>query len=362
MIAKTRLQVSQSALEHNFQFLKNTTGNGVKLMAVVKANGYGTDLINLSKWLVALGADALCVAYTPEGIRLRRAGITLPILVLHPQIEDLGEAIAEDLSLSIYSIRFLEAIIQLQSTKKIDAHLNLNTGLNRLGIKPKEINTSLVLIKENPEINLSHVMTHLIGSEDEKLESTTKDQLRVFEESVKIIEQSLGKRLKKHALNSSGVLNYPEAHFDMVRCGIALHGYANDPVLDKQLKPISTLFSHISDLRKIEKGESVSYNRQFIAKVPMTIATVPLGHADGFTRDLGNGRGKVLIKGQLVPVVGMVCMDLFMVDVSRLEVSLGEEVIIMGQGLTAEMLAQQSGTIAYELLTGIGPRIPRVFV
>jgi alanine racemase len=362
MNAKTRLQVSKSALEHNFQFLKNTTGNGVKLMAVVKANGYGTDLINISKWLVALGADALCVAYTPEGISLRRAGITLPILVLHPQIEDLGDAIAEDLSLSIYSIPFLEAIIQFQPAKKIDAHLNLNTGLNRLGIKPKEINKFLSLIKEHPVIDLSHVMTHLIGSEDEKLKSINKNQLKVFEQSVKVIEQTLGKRLKKHALNSSGVLNYPEAHFDMVRCGIALHGYANDPVLDKQLKPISTLFSHISDLRVIEKGESVSYNRQFIAKTPMTIATIPLGHADGFIRDLGNGRGKVLINGQLVPVVGMVCMDLFVVDVSRLKVSVGEEVVVMGKGLTAEMLAQQSGTIAYELLTGIGSRIPRVFI
>lgn len=362
MNAKTRLQVSKSALEHNFQFLKNTTGNGVKLMAVVKANGYGTDLINLSKWLVALGADALCVAYTPEGISLRRAGITLPILVLHPQIEDLGDAIAEDLSLSIYSIPFLEAIIQFQPAKKIDAHLNLNTGLNRLGIKPKEIKNFISLIKEHPVIDLSHVMTHLIGSEDEKLKSINKNQLKVFEQSVKVIEQTLGKRLKKHALNSSGVLNYPEAHFDMVRCGIALHGYANDPVLDKQLKPISTLFSHISDLRVIEKGESVSYNRQFIAKTPMTIATIPLGHADGFTRDLGNSRGKVLINGQLVPVVGMICMDLFMVDVSRLKVSVGEEVVVMGKGLTAEMLAQQSGTIAYELLTGIGSRIPRVFI
>ena len=362
MIAKTRLQVSKAALEHNFRFLRNTADQEAKLMAVVKANGYGTDLIKLSRWLVELGADALCVAYTPEGITLRKAGITIPVLVLHPQVEDLDEAVIEGLSLSIYSISFLETLLQMKAEHKIDVHLNLNTGLNRLGIKPHEIEKALQLIKAQPEIELSHVMTHLIGSEDPALKEVTEDQLNTFKQSVTFIEQSLGSTLKKHALNSSGVLNYPEACFDMIRCGIALHGFANDPVLDQKLKPISTLFSQVSALRTIEKGESVSYNRQFIADAPMTIATIPVGHADGFTRDLGNGRGQVLIKGQLVPVVGMVCMDLFMVDVTGLEVAVEDEVILMGRELTANRLAEQSGTIPYELLTGIGPRIPRVFI
>ena len=362
MIAKTRLQVSRTALEHNFRFLKTAAGPKAKLMGVVKANGYGTDLIQLSQWLVEMGADALCVAYTPEGIALRRAGITVPVLVLHPQVEDLENAIAEGLSLSIYSISFLETLVAMGAEQKIDVHLNLNTGLNRLGIKPHEIEKAIQLIKACPVIELTHVMTHLIGSEDPGLKKVTEDQLNTFKQNVAFIEQTLGKTLKKHALNSSGVLNYPDASFDMIRCGIGLHGFANDPVLDKQLKPISTLFSQISALRTIEKGESVSYNRQFVAEAAMTIATIPVGHADGFTRDLGNGRGQVLIHGQLVPVVGMVCMDLFMIDVTGLEVAVGDEVILMGQELTANKLAEQSGTIPYELLTGIGPRIPRLFI
>ena len=314
MIAKTRLQVSRTALEHNFRFLKTAASPKAKLMAVVKANGYGTDLVQLSQWLVEMGADALCVAYTPEGVTLRRAGITVPVLVLHPQVEDLENAIAEGLSLSIYSISFLETLVMMGTEQKIDVHLNLNTGLNRLGIKPYEVEKAIQLIKACPKIELSHVMTHLIGSEDPALKKVTENQLNTFEQSVAFIEQTLGKPLKKHALNSSGVLNYPEASFDMIRCGIGLHGFANDSVLDQQLKPISTLFSQISTLRAIAKGESVSYNRQFIADAPMTIATIPVGHADGFTRDLGNGRGEVLIQGQLVPVVGMGCIDLFMID------------------------------------------------
>jgi len=362
MIAKTRLQVSRTALEHNFRFFKTVAGQKAKLMAVVKANGYGTDLVKLSQWLVEMGADALCVAYTPEGITLRRAGITVPILVLHPQVEDLEDAIAEDLSLGVYSILFLETLVTIGAEQKIDVHLNLNTGLNRLGIKPYEIKKALQLIETCPEIELSHVMTHLIGSEDPSLKEVTEDQLNTFEQSVAFIEQTIGKSLKKHALNSSGVLNYPEASFDMIRCGIGLHGFANDPVLDQKLRPISTLFSQISALRTIEKGESVSYNRQFIADAPMTIATIPVGHADGFTRDLGNGRGQVLIHGQLVPVVGMVCMDLFIIDVTGLEVAVGDEVVLIGQELSANKLAEQSGTIPYELLTGIGPRIPRLFI
>ena len=362
MIAKTRLQISRTALEHNFRFLKTAAGPKAKLMGVVKANGYGTDLVKLSQWLVELGADALCVAYTPEGVALRRAGITVPVLVLHPQVEDLENAITENLSLSIYSISFLETLVTIGGVQKIDVHLNLNTGLNRLGIKPHEVEKAVQLIEAHPQIELSHLMTHLIGSEDPALKEVTEDQLNTFEESVVFIEQALGKTLKKHALNSSGALNYPEATFDMIRCGIALHGFANDSVLDQKLKPISTLFSQISALRTIEKGESVSYNRQFIADAPMTIATIPVGHADGFTRDLGNGRGQVLIQGQLAPVVGMVCMDLFMIDVTGLEVAVGDEVVLMGEELTANKLAEQSGTIPYELLTGIGPRIPRLFI
>lgn len=364
MTASTRLEVSQSAISHNFTVLKSKIGEGVAFMAVVKANGYGTDLLKFAQYVELLGADYLCVAYVSEGVVLRQGGIQLPILVLHAQIEDLADAITYQLELALYSIDFTQSLIEYcqNTSTKVTVHLNINTGLNRLGIRPDELTAFVRLIQSTPVLELKWGMTHLIGSEDPALKAITLQQLDLFEHSVAELEKTLGTTLKKHALNSSGILNYPNACYDMVRSGIALHGYANDPVLDKTLRPISTLYSQISAIRKVSPGESVSYNRLFIAKQQMTVATIPIGHADGFTRDLGNGKGQVWVGNQWAKVVGMVCMDLFMIDISTISVRVGDPVIIFGPQSSASRLAKSSNTISYELLTGIGSRVPRVFV
>ena len=364
MTAKTRLEISRSALSHNFNFLKSKTGEGVAFMAVVKANGYGTDLLKFAQQLEHLGADYLCVAYVSEGVILRQGGIQLPILVLHAQIEDLADAITYRLELALYSIDFTQALINYcqNTSAMVEVHVNINTGLNRLGVRPEELAAFAKLIQSSPVLKLKWGMTHLIGSEDLALKAITLQQLDLFEHAVAELEKTLGITLKKHALNSSGILNYPTACYDMVRSGIALHGYANDPILDNNLKPISTLYTQISAIRKVSPGESVSYNRLFIATEEMTVATIPIGHADGFTRDLGNGKGQVWVGGKWAKVVGMVCMDLFMVDISSINAKVGDPVIILGPQSSASSLAKSSNTISYELLTGIGSRIPRVFV
>lgn len=364
MSANTRLEVSLDALAHNYRHLRSLIPASTELMAVVKANAYGTDLVRLSKELDALGADSFCVAYVEEGLALRSAGISKPILVLHAQIDSLEKGVDAGLDFSLYSLDFINhlAKVTLRRNKQATVHLNLNTGLNRLGIKPAELERACSTLLASPQLYLGWMMTHLAASEDHALHGFTQSQLEQFSTGHKRAEQLMGATIKRHALNSSGVHNYSNAAFEAVRAGISLHGFANDPLLDRHLKPISSLISTLSAIREIEAGESVSYNRLFVAEKPMKIATIGLGHADGIHRSLGHSGFEVLINEKRSKAVGMICMDLFMVDVTHIDCSVHDEVLIFGPQNSAEMISQQADTIAYELLTGIGQRVPRHFV
>jgi len=364
MSVKTRLEVDTKALAHNYQYLRAQIDPSTQFMAVVKANAYGTDLVKFSQLLDDLGADSFCVAYVEEGLALREAGITKPILVLHAQLDTLEAGITAGLDFSLYSTAFTSALAQVahRLQQKIEVHINLNTGLNRLGLKPKELNEALELIENAPELRCTWMMTHLAASEDRALCSFTLEQIAHFNEAHRLASEHLGVPLKRHVLNSSGIHNYPKAAFECVRAGISLHGYANDPVIDKKLIPISSLYSSISAIREIETGESVSYNRQFFAQQPMRIATVGIGHGDGIHRSLGTTNFKVMVNGQMAPAVGMICMDLFMIDITDIAAEVGDTVLIFGPAQSAEVVSTQAETIAYELITGIGPRVPRVFL
>lgn len=364
MSASTRLEVSTAALTHNYQYLRSQLDPSTQFMAVVKANAYGTDLVKLSKCLDELGADSFCVAYVEEGLALRKAKITKPILVLHAQLDTLESGVEAGLDFSLYSLAFTKALAKtaLAQKRKTAVHINLNTGLNRLGIKSSELDEMLQLIDGNPQLQCDWMMTHLAASEDVGLRAFTLEQIEQFNAQHHFVSERLGRPIKRHVLNSSGVHNYPEAAFECVRSGISLHGYANDPLVDKKLIPISSLYSSISAIRSIEAGESVSYNRQFIAQKPMRIATVGIGHGDGIHRSLGTTDFKVLVNNQEASAVGMICMDLFMIDVTDLKAEVGDTVLLFGPAQSAETLSSQAETIAYELITGIGPRVPRVFV
>jgi alanine racemase len=271
--------------------------------------------------------------------------------------------IARCLEPAIYSFRVLKEFIETSralSQKAYPIHLKFNTGLNRLGFSPIDVPEVAELINANKSIKVKTVFSHLAASEDSQERDFTLGQISRFEQIAKEISNLLGYRPWFHQSNTSAVLNYPQAHFDMVRMGIGLYGYGNSTKVDQHLKPVASLKSVISQIHHIKAGETVGYNRAFTASVDQRTGTIPIGHADGIPRALGKGKGYVLIDGQKAPIIGNVCMDMIMVDLQGIDCVEGDEVIIVGKDLPATSVAQLAQTISYETLTAISHRIPRV--
>ena len=365
-IQESVLEINFKALQQNFEFIKSKTNTGTKILAVVKAFGYGSDAVEVAKFLQdELQVDYFAVAYIREGAYLRAAGITTPILVLHPQLVNLKHAIAYNLEPSLYNDRIFTAFAKeaaKQGKKDYPVHLKFNTGLNRLGFFHTDTDYILKKLKTLSQIKVASIFSHMVASEAIDEKSFTQNQIKTFNEIFETFEKALTYKPIKHMVNTSGVFNYPEAHFDMIRTGIGLYGFGNDPKFDKKLQPVASLKSVISQIHRIEKGESVGYNRAFIAKDYTTTATIPIGHADGISRQFGNGAGSVVINGKLAPIIGNVCMDMLMVDVTNIKCNEGDEVIIFGEGQSAEKLAAKINTISYELLTAVSQRVKRVFL
>lgn len=363
-LSETVLEIDLSALKHNYQFLRSKLNPSTKFMGIVKAAGYGSDPLIIAKKLETLKIDALAVAYVPEGVQLRNAGIQLPILVLHPQIANFELLIEHCLEPSIYNTRILKAFHQAAlkaKQKEYPIHLKFNTGLNRLGFCENDVEHIASEIKDSKALRVKGIFSHLAASEDAAEKEFTKRQIAGFEKIVKDAEAALGPIPLKHLLNTSGILNYPEAQWDMVRSGIGLYGYGNDPAIDPLLKPVVSLRTIISQLHTIEPNESVGYNRAYRSKGSRTTATLPLGHADGIGRQYGNGKAFVIIHGKKAPIIGNVCMDMLMVDVTGIECREGDEVTIFGKEQAAEVFAAYANTISYELITGISLRVKRVY-
>jgi alanine racemase len=363
-VRETQLEINLIALHHNFLQLKSKLQPQTLFMAVVKANAYGSDAVAVAKFLEDK-ADYFAVAYTSEGIELREAGIRKPILVLHPQSVHFDEIVDHCLEPALYSHFVFDAFLKTAKQKKqqhYPVHLKFNTGLNRLGFDPDEAKELAISINKNPEIKIQSVFSHLAASEDPNERDFTLRQIAFFSDIRATILETLPYKPLFHCTNTSGIINYPEAHFDMVRSGIGLYGYGNEARVDQSLKPISTLKTIISQLHTIQAGHTVGYNRAFEATEPQRIATLPIGHADGLSRRLGNGVGFVSIHGQQAPYVGNVCMDMLMVNVTGISCEEGDEVVIFGENPTAEMLAQRTETISYEVLTKISKRIKRVIL
>ncbi len=363
-IHETVLEIDLGALEHNYRVLRSRISPNTKFMAVVKASGYGSDALAIAKKLVSLGVDYLAVAYASEGTHLRKGGIQCPILVLHPQMGNFEEIIAYMLEPSLYSGRILKGFHLAARNAAKEAypiHLKFNTGLNRLGFWETDVQFIKEQIGESGALKVKGILSHLGASEDHNEREFTLTQIALFTSIVEEAERLLGPIPLKHLLNTSGILNYPEAQWDMVRSGIGVYGYGNDPRFDTELRPVVSLKTVISQLHRIEPGETVGYNRAYRAESYRTTATLPLGHADGIGRQYGKGKANVLIDGKRAPIIGNVCMDMLMVDVSGIDCNEGDEVIIFGEGQTADEFAAYAGTISYELLTGISPRIRRVY-
>jgi alanine racemase len=362
-VKETTLEIKLKNLKENFKFLKSRVSSSTKFMAVVKAFSYGSDSVIISKELEKIGADYLAVAYTNEGIELRENGIRLPILVLHPQEDDFENIINYSLEPSIYSFRiftFFLKTLDYNNIKKYPYQIKFNTGLNRLGFLKEDIDKLSPLIKNNPP---KYLFSHLGASEDPKEAEYSKNQIIQFQSISNSLETQLNVKLKKHLLNTSGILNYSDYQFDMVRSGIGLYGFGNDIKFKNDLKPILVLKTIISQIHHLTAGDSVGYNLGYTAKSNITIATLPIGHADGIGRIYGKGIGEVLIGKQMAKIVGNVCMDMIMVDISRISCSEGDEVNIFNDdSYTAEEFTTKAGTISYELITSLSRRIKRKII
>lgn len=362
---ETVLEISMSALEHNYRYLRGKMDPEVKFMAVVKASAYGSDVVCVARRLIELGADYLAVAYTSEGVQLREAGILAPVMVFHPQSARYQQLIEYSLEPNLYSAYNLNSFLETAREEKLQnypVHIKMNTGMNRLGFSFDELDYICEILLKNPELKASSVFSHLAASEDWKEREFSLQQIHLFHKMGIRFLENLPYRPLFHICNTSGIINYPEAAFDMVRIGIGLQGYGNDPEEDRKLRPIGTLKSIISQIHELQAGDSVGYNRAFKASSAIKTATLPIGYADGIGRAYGNQRAGVFIDGVYAPIIGNVCMDMMMVDVTGIDCQEGDEVIIIGNPQSASSLAEKGQTISYELITRIAPRVKRIIV
>lgn len=362
---ETVLEIDLRALAHNYRFLRSKLNPGTKFLAVVKAFAYGSDMVTVAQQLERLKVDYFAVAYVQEGVLLRKAGIKTPILVLHPQPLNFEKLIAHCLEPSLYSPRILSKFMEVAAKtgqKNYPVHIKFNTGLNRLGFWENDIDYIQKVLETKNELRIVSIFSHLAASEDHNEKEFTCKQIETFQKIAKEFDKKISHSPFKHLLNTSGLLNYPQAQFDMVRCGIGLYGFGNDVKIDRKLRPIATLKTVISQIHKIEPGETVGYNRAFTSEGYRVTATLPLGHADGIGRQFGNGKAYVMVNGQKAPIIGNVCMDMVMIDITKVDCKEGDEVIIFGASPNAEQFAQTANTISYELLTAISQRVRRLIL
>jgi len=362
---ETILEINLTALKHNFEYIKSKIDSKTKLMAVVKAFGYGSDACAVAKYLQDLDVYCFAVAFTSEGVALRKSGITKPILVLHPQPVNFKLLIDNCLEPSLYNAKVLNAFIKVASEENQNdypVHIKFNTGLNRLGFQGNDVEYIVSKLTKTNAIQVKSVFSHLAASEDLNEKHFTLNQVQNFKTISKEFENKIGYKPMLHICNTSGILNYPEAHFDMVRCGIGLYGFGNSSAENINFKPIATLKSVISQIHLIEENETVGYNRAYKSSSIQKTATIPIGHADGIGRQYGNGNGFVVIKGQRASIIGNVCMDMIMVNITKIDCNEGDEVIIFGEYVSAENLAATTSSISYEIITAISQRIKRIIL
>jgi alanine racemase len=365
---ETVLEIDLNALLHNLSVYQSLLLPETKTMVMVKAFSYGSGSFEIANALQYHKVDYLAVAYADEGAELRKAGITTPIMVMNPEPQSFDSIIHYHLEPELYSVKLLKQFIQAVAPHKekypdgYPVHLELETGMNRLGISSDDIDTVLQLLAQNKMLKVKSVFTHLAASEDPALDQYTQMQLHRFSMMTEKIQQQLGYSFLRHALNSAGIVRFREAHFDMVRLGIGLYGFDATNQLQSQLHNVSTLKTIISQIKKIKAGETVGYGRMGIAHQEMTIATVGIGYADGLNRSLSRGNGKMLIKGQLAPIVGNINMDMTMIDITNIPgCEEGDEVIVFGNDLPVQQLAQWANTIPYEIVSTISRRVKRVY-
>jgi len=358
----TVMEINLGALVHNLNFFRSRLNSSTRIMVMVKAFAYGSGSNEIANILQYHKVDYLGVAYADEGVDLRKNHITLPIMVMNPSEESFDSILTYDLEPEVYSFKILKALIYFLNGKPCNVHVKLDTGMHRLGFEESDLGELIRLLVANPTIKVASIFSHLAGADESQHDTFSTQQAEKFKSWADAVAAALGYRPLYHILNTPGILRLANFQFDMVRLGIGLYGV--DPTAEKfqELKPVATLKTIVSQVRKINKGESIGYGRRGVAEHDLTLATIAVGYADGFSRAFSRGVGQVLINGKRAPVMGNVCMDMSMVDVTGVEVKEGDEVILFGTQLPIQEIASSIKTIPYEILTNTSERVKRVFV
>jgi alanine racemase len=361
---QTILEINLSALAHNVKQYQSLLKPATKVMAMVKAFSYGSGSFEIANLLQFHGVDYLAVAYADEGVELRRAGITMPIMVMNPEPSSFGAILQWNLEPEIYSLHLLQLFeeeVRVAGRTDFPIHVKLDTGMHRLGFERKDIPALALMLTESGRLKVQSIFSHLAASEDPGKDAFTQQQGRLFFEMSHELQKALGYTSIRHISNSAAIHRHPDLQLDMVRLGIGMYGIDNGEIQEK-LRNVSTLKTTVAQVKELQAGDTVGYGAKWTANGPAVIATVRIGYADGYPRCLSNGGGQMLVRGQLAPVAGIVAMDMLMLDVTHIpEVAEGDEVIVFGQDLPVQQLATWAGTIPYEILTGISQRVKRIY-
>jgi alanine racemase len=361
---KTYVEINLSAIRHNLSVFKQLLPEGTHLLAMVKAQSYGSGVEKVAQFLAGQGISYLGVAYADEGVELRQQGIETPIMVMNAEQEGFEDCIRYKLEPAIYSLNQLDDFIKeliTQGIQQFPIHLKIETGMKRLGFEPEELQQVIETIQAQPEVRVKSIYSHLADADNRRDKRFTHLQIDRFTAACDRLTAQLDYTVIRHLLNSEGISNYTHFAFDMVRIGIGMYGLNSHPQVAKKLQPVFSWHSSVSQLKVLKKGDSVGYGRNFIAGQEKRIAIIPVGYADGFRRSLGNGKGGVFIQGVFCPTVGRVCMDMIMVDIGSLMVQEGDPVEIIGKNQPIIQFAASMDTIPYEVMTSISKRVHRVY-
>ena len=364
---ETVLEINLNSIIHNLNYFRSKLNSNTKIMAMVKAFSYGSGSFEIANVLQFHRVDYLCVAYADEGIELRKAGITMPIMVMNPEEQSYEAMLQFNLEPEIYSFRVLslfeDSIKRManKSGKLVPIHIKLDTGMHRLGFDENEVNELIVRIKNNKNILIKSIFSHLAASDEHNHDEFTWQQIKKFNVMTDKITMHFNYTILKHILNSAGISRFPDAQYDMVRLGIGMYGVGANNADQNQLQNVSSLKTSISQIKNIPMNETIGYSRKGVARRDMQIATVPIGYADGLSRKLSNGKGKMIVNGKPAPIVGNVCMDMCMIDITEINASENDEVIVFGDNYSILEVAKNAETIPYEILTNVSRRVKRIY-
>ena len=362
-VHETILEVNLDAIVQNYNYYRSLLRPQTKIVCMVKAFGYGVGSYEIAKTLQEHHCDYLAVAVADEGEELRKEGISIPILVMNPELNSFHTLFDQRLEPEIYGFRLLDALIKEADRRGIisfPVHIKIDTGMHRLGFEPEDVPEIIRRLKAQNGLRVRSVFSHLVGSDTPELDDFTKSQFELFMKVVSGFEDELGYPVLKHILNSAGIERFVEHQMDMVRLGISLYGISTSENTD-HLQCVCTFKTIILQLRQVPAGHSVGYGRKTILQRDSTIATLPVGYADGLDRRLSDGIGEALVGGKRCPVVGAICMDACMIDVTDVEAKEGDTVILFNEELTVCEIARKINRIPYEVLTSISPRVKRIY-